>query len=333
MSKEPLHRSDVKGVKATQVVEQGSLDVGSELRMARRRRGIDLVTAAQDLKIREHYLRALEDSDHTALPGPPYTVGFVRNYADYVGLDGSNIVRRFKDEIKRLEVKPKFTWIKPIQENHYAGGLIFFLSLFLATAVYAGWYYQTADARKPAVAADAAIRQGAFSVASAAAGAVREVPRFAPIDHDEARPADIGNDASVSAGRGYTGDRQDSEQGEDASAIPTLDIGKIPIDIGAGPDQEVQKAAKPSATTIKLKALGVVWLRVRSRQTRQVIAERTMKKGEVLVLPKNPGLVLDVGRASQIEILIGDRSVGTAGRSMHPRHNLSLHPQRLLRGG
>ena len=331
MSKELLHPSDVKGVKTTQVEEQSSLNVGGELRMARQRNGIDLVKAAQDLKIREHYLRALEDSDHAALPGPPYTVGLARNYADYVGLDGSNIVRRFKDEIKRLEVKPKFTRIKPVEENYYAGGAIFFLSLFLDTAVYAGWYYQSVDARKPAVPADAAIRQGTFSVASASAGAAREAPKFTPINHDKARPTDIGNDASVSAGR--TGDQQDSDQGEDASVMPALDIGKIPIDISVGPDQKIQKAAKPSAATVKLKALGVVWLRVRNRKTRQVIAERTMKKGEVLILPKDPGLVLDVGRASQIEILIGDRSVGTAGRSMHPRHNLSLHPQWLLRGG
>jgi len=333
VSKELLHPSGVKDVKTTQVVEQDDLDVGSELRLARRRKGIDLSTAAQDLKIQEHYLRALEDSDHTALPKPPYTMGFVRNYADYVGLDGSNLVRRLKDETKKLEVKPKFPWTRPVQGNHYAGGAVFFLSLFLAAAVYAGWYYQTVDARKPAMAADAAIRQGIFSVADGAAGAVGEAPRFTPVDRDEARPTDIGDDASVSAGRRRTGDRQDSDQGENDSVIPGLDTGKIPIDISVGQDQKIQKAAKPSAVTIKLKALGVVWLRVRNRQTRQVIAERTMKKDEVLILPKDPGLVLDVGRASQLEILIGDRSVGTAGRSLRPRHNLSLHPRWLLRGG
>jgi len=325
VSKDPLYLSDMEDVQADQIVEQGRFDVGGELRMARRRKGVDLITAAQELKIREDYLRALEQNDHTALPGLPYAAGFVRSYADYVGLDPADLVRRFQGETEKLQVKPEFTWITPIQEGRYAGSLIFLLSLFLAGAAYAGWYYQTVDERKPAVAADAVTRQDTAPVVAAAAGAAREVPKSARIDRDAARRAGVGDGA-------IGGDRPNAG-GQARPDDKKLDIGKDPMDVSVGENRKVKQAVAAPVETIRLKALGLVWLRVRNPQTQQVVVERIMKKGEILSLPKDPGLVLDVGRASQVEIMVGNRSIGRAGSSLRPRHNLSLNPERLKGGG
>ena len=61
--------------------------VGQDLRTARQRRGEDLATVARVLKIRRDHLEALEEDRLAALPGRTYAVGFVRAYADYLGLD------------------------------------------------------------------------------------------------------------------------------------------------------------------------------------------------------------------------------------------------------
>ena len=81
--------------------------VGQDLRAARLRRGDDLATVSRALKIRRDHLEALEEDRFEALPGRAYAVGFVRSYADYLGLDPLQCVERFKGEIAgRNEVQP-----------------------------------------------------------------------------------------------------------------------------------------------------------------------------------------------------------------------------------
>src|SRR5271155_3985644 len=50
------------------------------------------------LRIKPEYLAALEQGRADRLPGPTYATGFMRAYADYLGLDSREIVRRFQDE-------------------------------------------------------------------------------------------------------------------------------------------------------------------------------------------------------------------------------------------
>ena len=69
-------------------------EIGSSLREARSRQGLELAQAERDTKIRARYLAALEGDDFDALPGPAYARGFLRTYADYLGLEG----QRFVDE-------------------------------------------------------------------------------------------------------------------------------------------------------------------------------------------------------------------------------------------
>src|ERR1700756_874353 len=81
--------------------------VGQDLRAARLRRGDDLATVSRALKIRKEHLEALEEDRFDALPGRAYAVGFVRSYADFLGLDSLQCVERFKAEIAgRAETPP-----------------------------------------------------------------------------------------------------------------------------------------------------------------------------------------------------------------------------------
>jgi hypothetical protein len=70
-------------------------EIGSSLREARLRQGSDLVEAEASTKIRAKYLRALEDEQFDVLPAQTYVKGFLRSYADYLGLDGQLYVDEF----------------------------------------------------------------------------------------------------------------------------------------------------------------------------------------------------------------------------------------------
>jgi hypothetical protein len=70
-------------------------EIGNSLREARVRRGIELAQAEQATKIRAKYLRSLEEERFELLPAQTYVKGFLRTYADYLGLDGQLYVDEF----------------------------------------------------------------------------------------------------------------------------------------------------------------------------------------------------------------------------------------------
>jgi hypothetical protein len=92
-------------------------EIGNSLREARARRQIDLNQAELATKIRVKYLRALEDERFEQLPSQTYVKGFIRTYADYLGLDGQLYVDEFNsryvsgedsgDRPRRSTVRPE----------------------------------------------------------------------------------------------------------------------------------------------------------------------------------------------------------------------------------
>src|ERR1700722_7240163 len=76
----------------------GAARVGGELREIREQLGWKLSDVAEALRIRLPYLEAIEQGDLAALPGPAYQTGFVRSYAQMLGLDPEEILRRFRAE-------------------------------------------------------------------------------------------------------------------------------------------------------------------------------------------------------------------------------------------
>src|SRR5207247_10080863 len=72
--------------------------LGEQLRAQRERKSITLEQAAADTRIREKFLKALEDGDYQSLPGAVYTRGFLRNYADYLDLETDELVMLYQQE-------------------------------------------------------------------------------------------------------------------------------------------------------------------------------------------------------------------------------------------
>jgi cytoskeletal protein RodZ len=70
-------------------------DIGSSLREARLRQNLDFPELEERTKIRPKYLRALEDEQFEILPAPTYVRGFLRSYAEALGLDGQPFVDEY----------------------------------------------------------------------------------------------------------------------------------------------------------------------------------------------------------------------------------------------
>jgi cytoskeletal protein RodZ len=78
-------------------------EIGNSLREARLRQGYELPRVEADTKIRAKYLRALEEERFEVLPGETYVKGFLRTYAEYLGLDGQLYLDEFNSRFTREE--------------------------------------------------------------------------------------------------------------------------------------------------------------------------------------------------------------------------------------
>lgn len=154
--------------------------VGQDLREARQRKGENLATVSAALKIRKDYLDALEESNFDALPGRAYALGFIRSYADYLGLDSKQCVARFKSETAgRWGQEDSKLNLSDEEERKFPPGLIV-LAVLLVLAMAYGAYYLTVAASHMFSQSDTTVPARFAAEAVAAAPAPAPAPVIEP---------------------------------------------------------------------------------------------------------------------------------------------------------
>jgi len=90
-------------------------EIGNSLREARERQNLDYSHVELATKIRAKYIKALEDEEFEMLPSGTYIKGFMRSYAEFLGLDGQLYVDEYNsryiadglDEAPRERRRPR----------------------------------------------------------------------------------------------------------------------------------------------------------------------------------------------------------------------------------
>jgi cytoskeleton protein RodZ len=75
----------------------GDAKIGPLLEKARKESGLTLEEAEHATKIRKRYLVSLERENYGVLPDAVYAQGFLKTYANYLGLDGEELARELKN--------------------------------------------------------------------------------------------------------------------------------------------------------------------------------------------------------------------------------------------
>ena len=70
--------------------------VGAILKEARLAKGISLADAEKATSIRSRYLQAVENDEYDKTPGEVFLKGIIRNYGNYLGLNGPELVNEYK---------------------------------------------------------------------------------------------------------------------------------------------------------------------------------------------------------------------------------------------
>lgn len=270
--------------------------VGQDLRHAREKKGESLAQVSRVLKIRKDLLQSLEESNLEALPGRAYVIGFVRSYADYLGLDAEHCVERLKAEIAgRGDAKESDVAVSRPSEHRMSHGGLIFAAVLAVVLVYSVYYL--------------------FSVGRMTAQPVVPVPDRLAAQAGLVEPPPPPAAPPVQA--------QPVVPAPPAAAppVPAPTAATLAQSLPAGQKYGAQNAG--SRVTIRVHRPVVVTVKGGDR----VFMNRHLNAGDTYVVPNVAGLGLSAPDGGAVEILLDGTSVGFAGKDGENLDTLSLNPQ------
>lgn len=111
-------------------------EIGGSLREARLKRNLTPADVQKAIRIRDRYLQALEEERWELLPGDAYVKGFLRTYADYLGLDGTLYVEEYNSRFARPD-EPQLVPERFARSSSRLGGVGFLRPLIVVAVIVA----------------------------------------------------------------------------------------------------------------------------------------------------------------------------------------------------
>lgn len=130
---------EVKEPVSKKQTEEEDKTLGELLRQTREKKRYHLQTIAKRLRIKPIYLEALEKGHYYAFPGLVYGIGFLRSYAQFLGLDVKDVMERFHAETSGIKSQPLEMPI-PENRNILPSAKTVVKSVLFLIVVYLLWY-------------------------------------------------------------------------------------------------------------------------------------------------------------------------------------------------
>lgn len=322
----------------------GEGKVGLLLKEMRNKQGKTFSEISQELCIRKSYLEAIENSDYNNIPEYPYGIGFIRSYADYLGLDGNNIVKMYKEEAEADFRKnhPYFV-MEPQVEATVPNRKYLLISLIALIAVYAAWsaynQFMLMPAEEPAT-------EETIVVDDANVDFPLKVEDYST--NVEAQPVEENN--------------AEEEQKAEKENLPVVDVSspenaqqvvvteksfvepegekttktedkKAEVEKKVEPTQpqeqtpaEPKKTVKPVKSGLMVKVLKETWIEVRNDKTLYI--SKVLQAGDTYTLPKAENLRLSVGKADGVEIMYD----GKKAYEVSPNKKMNISVDEIISG-
>ncbi|MBI0538862.1 helix-turn-helix domain-containing protein [Roseomonas sp. KE2513] len=268
--------------------------VGEELRDARLALGATLDEVADELRINRRYIAALEEGRPGDLPGLAYALGFIRTYATALGLDATDLARRYRDSETAGRGRTDLVFPEEAAKRSLPAGAVILLGLLILAGTYAAWWTwsgsagRTLDAVPPL---PARTEQAARDARQAAA-------ETAPV-----LPSTLGQ---ATPGSG-----------------PRPNVPAPSASQGAAP------AAPGEATSrVSLRATDEAWVQVRDPRSGQTVLNRVLRPGESFAIPRD-GLVLTTGKAQAVEVLLDGHATQALSGKVGLVRDVDLAPDQL----
>jgi cytoskeleton protein RodZ len=287
---------------------QSAADIGSALKALREQKKLSLEQLADMTRVRRVYLADIEAMRLDKLPSRPFTIGYIRAYAEALGLDGDAAVERFKSEEPVLD-EPLRAPVGVVQNGDprtvaiAAGVIVILVAIVLwniaQRALMAGAPPPpTASAKATAKALDAA----APPVVPLGAPLPAPVESTTPPPYETPGMPIINPDGTVTTPK--------SNQGAKSGLTPEAPTAD-PSTLSAVfvPTGQIYGAPKDQPSSVTLQALKPASLIVRG-QDGQIYFARQFAAGDAFRAPQAVGLTAEVSQPASFQVFVGGQSRG-----------------------
>lgn len=280
--------------------------LGEALKAAREAQGLALETLAARTRVRESYLQAIENTDLSALPSRPFTLGYIRAYAAALGLDSDAAVERFKTEEPVLDEPLRAPVGVPDERDprvaaFLVGALVIIVAIVLWNVAQRA---MMANAPPPPLAPEAfaekALRD--YRATTAELGA----PLPAPVESTTPPPYETPGMAEALG--------LESPAGARPRASPSAD--PFPVDLSLLPKtfEPKGKVHDAGGGTLPLSPVIIQALKPASLILRgadgSVYFARQLSKGDAVRIPVMSGLTIDVSNARDLQVFVNGETHG-----------------------
>ena len=264
------------------------LGIGTALRDARVARNLSLAEVSAFLRIREAHLEAIELEDFEQLPGNVYAIGFIRTYAQYLELNESDLIMRFK--AASVESGMADMVFEEEETEQISGALKISLLVVGALVVYVLWL--VAGTQNDGITVSTVVQTPAAPVEAPAA------PTPPAVVADEAAAASAAAAETPATPRALDG------------AAPAAATIEGPADVQ--PNAQLINTT-PAPSKVEIRATRRTWMRLENAQGR-VLFSSVIDEGEGFELPDDMDYILATRDAGALTYFVNNQAVAPVGR-------------------
>lgn len=298
--------------------------LGEALSRARQARGISINDASERLRIRAHYLEAMESGDWACLPEEVYVMGFLRQYASLLGVDISNDIAALKTGEYQL-TKPFTMPDPPIAMSRawaIAAGACFVLLLILFNVMDEGEKEQIPPPGALSLTApDSATPEQPSKQASVAKMASDTAPEAAPSAEAQAPAAGAMLETPVEAQPAPADTAPAPKAAATAAAAAQAEPPAADADTATGPGGPASGSHDYQISAVDED----VWLQVHAPDG-SLLKEALLRSGQSMRLSSADAyLLLTAGNPLALRVSIDDKIVAETGTLGDKKHVLRDH--------
>lgn len=266
------------------------MPVGDVLRRTREHYGLRLEDVENALHIRAVHLAALENGHPEKLPGRVYAIGFVRAYAEFLGLDGDRIVHMFKGQLVGYKPRPELNF--PVSASESKLPNTFILLGAFAGLLALGVFFALSGRTPPAGQDIPAVPVAQKNLQAEKAAQVKQA-------------------------------EQAKQKERVVFGPPAPQIAAASVEPAAGKAQ-----AAAVANRVVINVTDNAWVEIRNAEG-QAILSRVLRQGDSYMVPDEAGFVMDTGNIGALDFVIDGVFVGKLGETGDVRRGVSLAPDQL----
>ncbi|MFL2668413.1 MAG: helix-turn-helix domain-containing protein [Alphaproteobacteria bacterium] len=323
-----------------------ALEFGGTLREIRQGQNLELHDIAKALRIRENYLKGIEDGQFEKLPGPAYANGFVRAYADYLGLEVDEVMRRYKLAAFNSLSKPSIAPLPITAEARLPTGLVLLVAALLAAGTYGVWYYLTVrgqSSKEVISALPETISDFAALTKKPNKKTMDPVEKIAPktlekLENQLSIPKKaLSPNLAITPEKFTTTILPSKTHPNLQLKVKDPSLKKLEVKRLAATTQSqnvksekkvISKLLKPKSRIV-LRANAASWVELREAGGKRLIS-KILREGDSYQVPLQAGIKFTTGNAGGVDILIDGKIIASLGPVGAVRRDILLDPDILL---